>query len=37
MEDGAEIGLVCKLILEDISDRFLIDFEVDFGSEICSK
>ena len=31
IEDEAEIRLVCSLILEDISDGFLIDFEVDLG------
>ena len=28
-----KLGLVCSLILEDLFDRFLIDFEVDLGSE----
>ena len=37
IEDEAEIRLVCSWILEEISDRFLIDFEVDLGSEIGSK
>ena len=37
IEDEAEIGLVCSLILEDISAWFLIDFEVDLGSEINPK
>ena len=37
IEGEAEIGLVCSLILEEISDRFLIDFEVDLGSEIDPK
>jgi hypothetical protein len=37
IEDEAEIGLVCSLILEEFFDRFLIDFEVDLGSEIGPK
>ena len=37
IEDEAEIGLVCKMILEEIVDWFLIDFEVDLGSEIDPK
>ena len=37
IEDEAEIGLVCRLILEEISHWFLIDFEVDLGSEIDPK
>ena len=31
IEEEAEIGLVCRLILEEISDWFLIAFEVDLG------
>ena len=37
IEDQAEIRRVCSLILEDISNRFLIDVEVDLGSEIGPK
>ena len=37
IEDEAEIGLVCSLILEDMFDWFLVDFEVDLGSEIGPK
>ena len=37
IEDEAEIGLVCRMILEEIVDWFLIDFEVDLGSEIDPK
>ena len=37
IEDEAEIGLVCRLILEEMFDWFWIDFEVDLGSEIGPK
>ena len=37
IEDEAEIGLVCRLILEELFDWFLIDFEIDLGSEIGPK
>ena len=37
IEDEAEIGLVCRLILEEFFDWFWIDFEVDLGSEIDPK
>ena len=37
IEDEAEIGLVCRLILEEFFDWFLIDFDIDLGSEIAPK
>ena len=37
IEEEAEIGLVCRLILEEVFDWFWIDFEVDLGSEIGPK
>ena len=34
IDDAAEIGLVCSLILEEISDWFLIDFDFDLGLKL---
>ena len=37
IEEEAEIGLVCKLILGEFFDWWLIDFGIDLGSEINPK
>ena len=34
IEEEAEVGLVCSLILEDISARFWIDFEAIWGPKV---